>query len=179
MNKLSKLPLIALAALPLTVGAVLAQTGTLAQTQRVQPAQPGQQNRSATPGTQQNSQQNQRGPQNQSGTNYADVFLQKLAAQLGVSVARLKAAAVAAGNATVDQGVKAGDFPQDRAADMKSFLQQNPFALGGGRGPGMGHRHGGPDGDGGRGDMRGPGGQDQGGQNPGSTNQGTTDQSNS
>lgn len=130
------LPLIAWAALPLTVGMVLAQTGaaqdpaTQTQAQRAQPgaanpAQPGQ----AQPGT---------------GTNYADVFLQKLAAQLGITLDKLKAAATAAGTATIDQGVKAGNLTADQAAFMKQNLAQNPLALAGGRGfGGPGGRHGG------------------------------------
>jgi hypothetical protein len=133
------LPLIAWAALPLTVGMVLAQTGTAqdpatqAQAQRVQPAQPGAtspaQPRQAQPGT---------------GTNYADVFLQKLAAQLGITLDKLKAAATAAGTATIDQGVRAGDFTADQAAFMKQNLAQNPLGLAGGRGfGGPGGRHGG------------------------------------
>lgn len=133
------LPLIAWAALPLTVGMVLAQTGTAqdptmqAQAQRVQPAQPGAtspaQPGQAQPGT---------------GTNYADVFLQKLAAQLGITLDKLKAASTAAGTATIDQGVKAGDFTADQAAFMKQNLAQNPLGLAGGRGfGGPGGRHGG------------------------------------
>ncbi|WP_295823462.1 hypothetical protein [uncultured Deinococcus sp.] len=158
-RKTARLPLIALAALPLTVGVVLAQqsasgtaTDPTAQAQRVQPVQPGQ-----TPTTP--VQPGQAAPRPVSGTNYADVFLQKLAAQLGITTARLKAAAIAAGSATIDQGVKAGDVPSDRAAEMKQRLEQNPFAIGGGRGgpgghgghsPGMG-RHRDPDGPDGRG----------------------------
>ncbi|GHF28311.1 hypothetical protein HNQ07_001011 [Deinococcus metalli] len=162
-RKTSRLPLIAFATLPLTVGLVLAQQGTTtagsastpdvtAQAQRVQPVAPGQ--RPSQPGTQ----PGQTAPRQFSGTNYADVFLQKLAAQLGISVTKLKSAAIAAGSATIDQGVKAGDFPSDRAAEMKQRLQQNPFAIGGGRGMrgpgGPGH---GPDG----GPGGGPRGQDQ------------------
>lgn len=150
MNRNRKnVSLIALAAaLPLTAGLVFAQQS--ATPQRVQPAQPGR----TAPGTQNPGGQTTPTRPQASGTNYADVFLQKLAAQLGITVERLKAAALAAGNATIDQGVRAGDIPQDRAAEMKRRLQQNPFAFGGrgGRGPG-GHRHGGPDG---RGGMDGP-----------------------
>lgn len=154
-NLFRKTPLIALAALPLTVGAVLAQQSsaaavnptTQAQPQRVQPAQPGQRNQSGT------GQPTQR--QQGSGTNYADVYLQKLAAGLGISLDRLKAAALAAGNATIDQGVKNGDIAANRAADMKTRLKDNPFGLLGGRGMG------GPGGPGGRG-MRGPDGRDGG-----------------
>lgn len=162
----NRFPLIALAALPLTLGLVVAQTQTpQAQApQRVQPAQPGQ-SAPQTPGTQQNQGVPQapgtRAPSTQapqrSGTNYADVFLQKLAAQLGITVERLKAAAIAAGSATIDQGVQAGDFPSDRAAEMKQRLQDNPLSFGrgfGGPGGRGGHSHG-PrgdrDGDGGRG----------------------------
>ncbi|MFK7601822.1 hypothetical protein ACI3L1_06375 [Deinococcus sp. SM5_A1] len=143
-----KTPLIVLAALPLTVGAVLAQqSGTAAadatvqaqQLQRVQPTQLGQR---GAAGTQ---------TRTRSGTNYGDVYLQKLAAQLGISLDKLKAAALAAGNATIDQGVKNGDLAANRAAAMKIRLKDQSFALLGGRGMG------GPDGRGGRG-MHGPGG---------------------
>lgn len=147
-----KTPLIALAALPLTVGAVLAQQSsaaaatptTQAQPQRVQPVQPGQRNQNQS-GT---GQQRQQG----SGTNYAEVYLQKLAAGLGISLDKLKAAALAAGHATIDQGVKSGDISANRAADMKTRLKDRPFGLLGGRGLGR------PGGPGGRG-MHGPGGQ--------------------
>ena len=170
-RKTSRLPLIAFATLPLTVGLVLAQQGTTtassttttpdvtAQAQRVQPVQPGQRpspsgTTPALPGQL---------PQRQtSGTNYGDVFLQKLAAQLGISVTKLKSAAIAAGSATIDQGVKAGDFPSDRAAEMKQRLQQNPFAIGGGRGGPGGHG------------MRGPGGPSNGGPDGGPRGQGQT-----
>ncbi|QFP76393.1 hypothetical protein [Deinococcus sp. AJ005] len=142
-----KTPLIVLAVLPLTVGAVLAQqAGTAAadatvqaqqaQPQRVQPAQPGQR---GAAGTQ---------TRTRSGTNYGDVYLQKLAVQLGISLEKLKAAALAAGNATIDQGVKDGNIAVNRAADMKTRLKDNPFSMLGGRGMG---------GPGGRG-MHGPGG---------------------
>ncbi|RJF73395.1 hypothetical protein D3875_19440 [Deinococcus cavernae] len=134
---LARLPLIALAALPLTVGLVVAQTSSSASPsapQRVQPLQPGQRNQQTQP-----NQQVQ--PRQQSGTNYADVFLQKLAAQLGISVDRLKAAAQAAGKSTLEQGVKAGDFPAEMAQHMTQRLQDDPFALAGGRG-GHGQRGG-------------------------------------
>lgn len=146
----NRLPLIAWAALPLTVGLAFA-----AQPQRVQPVQPGQAQQSQTqpaPGLPAQPGAAQGQPGSQSGTNYGDVFLQKLAAQLGITVDKLKAAAIAAGSATIDQGVKAGDFPSDRAAEMKQRLNENPFAFGG-RGPGgrgghgmHGHGRGGPDG---------------------------------
>ncbi|WP_051935394.1 hypothetical protein [Deinococcus sp. YIM 77859] len=80
-------------------------------------------------------------------TSYADVFLQKLAAQLGITVERLRAAALAAGSATIDQAVQAGDLPSRRAEELKQRLQQNPFGFGGPRGFGRGgHHHGGRDG---------------------------------
>lgn len=153
-NVLAKVPLIAVAALPMTLGLVFAQTSAnnAQAPQRVQPLQPGQQSQQGH--TQQG--QTQRGQQNgqrqQSGTNYADVFLQKLAAQLGISVDKLKAAAQAASKSTIDQGVKAGDFPADMAQNMTQRLQDNPFALAGGRGGHGGGRGGHGDGDfGGRG----------------------------
>ncbi|MFD2610697.1 hypothetical protein ACFSR9_14840 [Deinococcus taklimakanensis] len=142
-KKTPRLPLIAFAALPLTVGLAFAAgnttgTSTGNATAQVQSAQTGQ--------------ANQAQPRTQTGTNYTDVFLQKLAAGLGISVERLKAAAVTAGTATIDQGVKAGDFPSDRAAEMKTRLQTNPFQFAGGHGRGGfggrgGDRHGGMRGD--------------------------------
>ena len=146
----NRLPLIAWAALPLSIGLAFA-----AQPQRVQPVQPGQTQQPGQPGQnldqpgipQNQNDRNQNGQRpaalQGSGINYADVFLQKLAAQLGIGVDRLRAAATAAGSATIDQGVQAGDFPSDRAAEMKGRLNENPFAFGGpGRhGP---HGHGGP-----------------------------------
>ncbi|GAA5532685.1 hypothetical protein [Deinococcus aluminii] len=108
------------AALPLTAGLVFA-AGTASTPS--QPAQPGQ-------------------TRMQSGTNYTDVFLQKLAAQLGVSVDRLRAALTGARNATIDQAVRAGDISQSRAADLKSRMQNAPLNFGfGGR-----HGRGGPGG---------------------------------
>lgn len=164
----NRLPLIAWAALPLSIGLAFA-----AQPQRVQPVQPGQTQQQPNQQGQQGQNLDQPGiPQTQkgqsqngqrpaapqgSGTNYADVFLQKLAAQLGIGVDRLKAAAAAAGSATIDQGVQAGDLPSDRAAEMKGRLSENPFAFGGPGGPG-GH---GPHGHGGPGENR-DGGRDRG-----------------
>ncbi len=131
-NRTALLALVA--ALPLTAGLVFAQQSA---PQRVQPAQPGQSQNNARPGTPPGAQT--------SATNYADTFLQRLAAGLGISVDRLKSAAVAAGNATIDQAVRNGDIPQDRAADLKARLQDAPLNFGrfGGRGD-LGR--GGPDG---------------------------------
>lgn len=137
------------AALPLSAGLVLA-AGAAAPTQTPQVQTPQTQ----VPQRVQPAQTRQPG-----GTNYADVFLQKLAAQLGVSVERLKAAAVQAGSATVDQAVQAGDLSSDRAAALKQRLQNAPlnFGLGGRHGPGgpdhggrgeRGRRDGGPRGSG-------------------------------
>ena len=191
-NQLNRLSLIALAALPLTVGLVFAQQGSATSTaadttgtditaqapQRVKPAQPGQTQNSQTQNSQtQNGQtQGQQDRAARSGTNYTDTFLKNLAAQLNTTPDKLKAAALKAGTTTIDAAVKAGDIPADRAADMKTRLAENPFAFGG-RGPG-GRGDNGPregssprDGDG----QRGPRGQ-QPGAPAGSADQGSTDQ---
>ncbi|BDP41471.1 hypothetical protein DAETH_14400 [Deinococcus aetherius] len=146
-NSKSQTALLALAAaLPLTAGLVFA-AGTSTNPQRVQPAQPEQQGQGTQSGGQTPSRQRQ-----SSGTNYADLFLQRLAAGLGITVERLRAAAVAAGNATIDQAVRNGDIPEGRAADLKARLQDAPLNFG--RFGGRGHMgRGGPDG---RMDDRGP-----------------------
>ena len=174
-NQLNRLPLIAQAALPQTVGLVFAQQGsastaadTTAQApQRVKPAQPGQ--------TQNGQTQGQQDRAARSGTNYADTFIKNLAAQLNTTPEKLKAAAVKAGTTTIDAAVKAGDIPADRAADMKTRLAENPFAFGG-RGPGGRGDHGPRDGNGARDGQRGPRGQ-QPGAPAGSADQGSTEQS--
>ncbi|MGM9322260.1 hypothetical protein [Deinococcus aquaticus] len=184
-NQLNRLPLIALAALPLTVGLVFAQQGSATTTdttgtditaqapQRVKPAQPGQTQNGQTQNGQTQGQQDRAA---RSGTNYADTFLKNLAAQLNTTPEKLKAAALKAGTTTIDAAVKAGDIPADRAADMKTRLAENPFAFGG-RGPGGRGDHGPRDGSGPRdGDgQRGPRGQ-QPGAPAGSADQGSTDQ---
>lgn len=183
-NQLNRLPLIALAALPLTVGLVFAQQGsasTAADTtgtditaqapQRVKPAQPGQTQNSQTQNGQTQGQQDRAA---RSGTNYTDTFLKNLAAQLNTTPEKLKAAALKAGTTTIDAAVKAGDIPADRAADMKTRLAENPFAFGG-RGPGGRGDHGPRDGNGARDGQRGPRGQ-QPGAPAGSADQGSTDQ---
>lgn len=164
-NALASLPLIAVAALPLTVGLVFAQTsGTAQAPQRVQPLQPGQSSQNQNQQGQNQQGQTQQNQRQQSGTNYGDVFIQKLAAQLGITVEKLKAAATAASKSTIDQGVKAGDFPADMAQNMTQRLQDDPFALAGGRGGRGGHgMHGDGDGDFGSG-RDGPDGRFQGGQ---------------
>lgn len=135
------------AGLPLTAGLVLAAgAGSSAAPRQAQPAQSGQGNQGqTTPNGLQLTPPQRRG----TGTNYADVFLQKLAAQLGISVERLRSAAVTAGSATIDQGVQAGDISSDRAAELKGRLRQAPFVFGGRGGLGRGGRHhGGPGGSG-------------------------------
>ncbi|MCP2013675.1 hypothetical protein L1280_000803 [Deinococcus sp. HSC-46F16] len=144
MRKPNRPTLFALAAVSLTAGLVLAASGGTSQApstqapQRVQPTQPGQ----AQPGTGQTQPSQNQAPS--SGTNYADVFLQKLAAALGVTVERLKAAALSAGSATVDQAVGAGDLSAEQAAQIKERMQNDPLRFGFGRG-GFGrgdHEHG-------------------------------------
>lgn len=122
-----------LAALPLGAGLVLAAGTTAQQSQTPQTQTPQtqtpQQAQPVQPGSGQTQQRTQ-----PSGANYAGVFLQKLAAQLGVSVERLRAAALSAGNATIDQAVGTGDLSQDRAARMKERLQNAPLTFGSGQG---------------------------------------------
>lgn len=148
MSKPSRQTLFALAAVPLTAGLVLAASGT-----------PSQSTSTQTPGQTQATQQGQTGapagttqaqPSQSTATNYADVFLQKLAAALGVSVERLKAAALSAGGATVDQAVGAGDLSAEQAARIKERMQNDPLRFGFGRGGfGRGDHDHGPGGRGG------------------------------
>lgn len=123
------------AALPLSAGLVLAAGTGMASPQTSQPQT--QTTPQGQPGT------------TQAGTNYGDVFLQRLAAQLGITAERLRTAVTSARNATIDQAVRNGDLPQDRAADLKSRLQDAPLNFG------FGGRHGRGDLDGRMGD-RGP-----------------------
>ncbi|MDL2345576.1 hypothetical protein QOL99_15675 [Deinococcus sp. MIMF12] len=160
MSQLNRQTLFALAAVPLTAGLVLAASGS--GTPPAQSAQPEQsQSSQAQPGT-------PRTPATPPGTRSSDVFVQKLAATLGVSVERLRAAAVQAGNATIDQAVEAGDLSGERAARMKERLQNAPLNFGSGRGGSGGHDHGGRGFGRGSGQHHGerggfgPGGQDQG-----------------
>ncbi|GHG17651.1 hypothetical protein CBQ26_05665 [Deinococcus indicus] len=163
----NRLPLIAFAALPLTIGLGFAQnSATTADTTAGITAQ-------AQPGTQRNQTQGQQDRAARNATNHADTFLKNLATQLNTTPEKLKAAAVKAGNATIDAAVKAGDIPADRAADMKARLAENPFGFGGGRGHGMRGDHGPRDG------QRGPRGQQPGapagnaGQDQGAAQQGS------
>lgn len=166
MSKPGRQTLFALAAVPLTAGLVLAASGSTPSTQ-TPPIQAPQQVQPSQPGASQT--QPSQNPSQTSDTNYADVFLQKFAAALGVSVERLKAAALSAGSATVDQAVGAGDLSAEQAARIKERMQNDPLRFGFGRGGfgrgdhdhggrggghGFGHHHGGERG--------GFGGQDQG-----------------
>ena len=132
----NRLPLIAFAALPLTIGLGFAQQGTAAITDITAQAQQGAQRGQG---------QGQQDRAARSVTNHADTFVKNLATQLNTTPEKLRAAAVKAGNATIDAAVKAGEIPTERAAEMKQRLAENPFAFGGGRGPGgPGHRDGEP-----------------------------------
>jgi hypothetical protein len=86
---------------------------------------------------------------------YSKVFVQKLAAALGVDQAKLEAALKTAGNATVDEALKNQEITKTQASALKARVQAGEFAAlnrdRGGRGPGqMGGR--------GPGRMGGPGG---------------------
>lgn len=105
---------IGLTALALSMGG-----GLYALAQTAQPAQ--------TPGTQ----QTQR-------ADYWALYLQKLAAALGVDQAKLTAAFQSAGNATVDQALKDGAITQTQADAAKQRIQNGGgFGLRGFGGPGM------------------------------------------
>lgn len=87
-------------------------------------------------------------------TNYATVFLGKLASALGVSADKLTAGLKTAGNATIDEALKNQDITKTQADRLRQEVQNGQYGffgrgLGGDRGPGMG-------GMGGRG-MDGPG----------------------
>ena len=160
----NRLPLIAFAALPLTIGLGFAQQTSTSTTDVTAHAQQSAQRSQG---------QGQQDRAARSVTNHADTFVKNLATQLNTTPEKLKAAAVKAGNATIDAAVKAGDIPADRAADMKARLAENPFGFGGGRGHGMRGDHGPRDG------QRGPRGQQPGapagnaGQDQGAAQQGS------
>lgn len=155
----NRLPLIAFAALPLTIGLGFAQQTSTSTTDVTAHAQQSAQRSQG---------QGQQDRAARSVTNHADTFVKNLATQLNTTPEKLKAAAVKAGNATIDAAVKAGEIPTERAADMKARLAENPFGFGGGHGPGgPGHR----DGEG----QRGPRGQ-QPAAPAGNADQGSTDQ---
>lgn len=155
MTKLGRPALFALAALPLTAGLVLAASGSGSTPSAQAPST--QTPSTQTPSTQAPQQvqpaQPATSPTQATRANYAEVYLQKLAAALGVSAERLKAAALSAGNATVDQAVGAGDLSADQAARTRERMQNDPLRFGLGRG---GFGRGGHDhGPGGREDGRG------------------------
>ncbi len=93
-------------------------------------------------------------------TNYANVFISKLAGALGITEDKLNAGIKTAGTATIDEALKNQDITKTQADAMKLQVQNgnSPF-LGGDRGFG-GHGFG-PGGD--RGGMRGMGGPGMGG----------------
>lgn len=91
--------------------------GLCARAQSTQPAQPSQQ-------------QTRR-------DDYREMYLQKLAATLGVDVAKLKAALQSAGNATVDEALKNRDITQAQADRAKQEIQSGCFGLRGFGRPGM------------------------------------------
>jgi hypothetical protein len=76
-------------------------------------------------------------PQQAQRTDYREVYLQKLAAALGVDLAKLKAALQSAGNATVDEALKNRDITQAQADRAKQEIQSGGFGLRGFGGPGM------------------------------------------
>ncbi len=79
---------------------------------------------------------------NQKGSNYQNLFLDKLAAALGVTRDKLNSAFVDARNGTVDQAVKDGKLTQQQADKIKSNTNVGPgFGFGFGfRGGEHGHR---------------------------------------
>jgi DNA-binding CsgD family transcriptional regulator len=76
---------------------------------------------------------------------YSKVFVQKLAAALGIEQTKLEAAIKTAGNATVDDALKNQSITLDQATQMKARVASGEFGVWGrgGRGSGMGGRDGG------------------------------------
>jgi len=72
-----------------------------------------------------------------------EAYLQKIANNLGVDLARLKQAIGEANIATLDEKVAAGEITQERADAMRERLAAGDSFFFGGKGPGHGH-HGGP-----------------------------------
>ncbi len=72
---------------------------------------------------------------------YSKVFVQKLAATLGVDQAKLEAAMKTAGNATVDEALKNQEITKAQADAMKARVQAGEYNFltrgPGGRGPGQ------------------------------------------
>jgi hypothetical protein len=83
---------------------------------------------------------------------YSKVFIQKLAAALGIDQAKLEAAIKTAGNATVDEALKNQDITKDQAARMKARVASGGLGIwardgrDGAAGMGMGGRNGAPGG---------------------------------
>jgi DNA-binding CsgD family transcriptional regulator len=82
---------------------------------------------------------------------YSKVFVQKLAAALGIDQTKLEAAIKTAGNATVDDALKNQSITQDQATQMKARVASGEFGVwgrggrgGGAPGMGMGGRDGAP-----------------------------------
>jgi hypothetical protein len=73
-----------------------------------------------------------------SGTNYQQLFLQKLAAALNISTDQLTNAITSARNATVDQAVADGRITQQQGNNIKSRPGTLPFGFGFGRPGGNG-----------------------------------------
>lgn len=76
-------------------------------------------------------------------TNYANVFLGKLASALGVSADKLTAGLKTAGNATIDEALKNQDITKAQADRLRQEVADGHAVflgrgLGGDRGPGMG-----------------------------------------
>ncbi len=87
-------------------------------------------------------------------TNYANVFLGKLASALGVSADKLTAGLKTAGNATIDEALKAQDITKAQADRLRQEVASGQYGF-------FGHGFGGDRGMGGPG--RGMGGRDMGG----------------
>ncbi len=77
---------------------------------------------------------------------YSKIFVQKLAAALGIDQAKLEAAIKTAGNATVDEALKNQSITQDQATQMKARVASGEFGVWehAGRGGMMGGRGGAP-----------------------------------
>jgi hypothetical protein len=72
------------------------------------------------------------------GTNYGELFLQKLTARLGISVDKYNEAVKGARQDVLDQQVKDGRLTQDQANQMKERWGKAPNGASGfGAGPGM------------------------------------------
>ena len=83
-------------------------------------------------------------------TNYANVFLGKLASALGVSADKLTAGLKTAGNATIDEALKAQDITKTQADRLRQEVASGQYGF-------FGHGFGGDRG------MGGPGGRGMGG----------------